>query len=152
MHEIRVEHRSDGSTVYEVPPEHEPLFFQVPLDEGRTVDIEIPPNPPVRVMDGREFPQLDAPLVLVQFEVVAQDCRRGWFPLGGEHYDYEAYFGDSESALVFERAKGDVGVWTRGPGDLQLQRSGTFPVYVVTRAKRDSGVMKESVTRIQAEF
>lgn len=87
-------------------------------------------------MDGREFPQLDVPLVLVQFEVVAQDWRRGWFPLGGGHYDDELYFGEPESTLVFERPEGDdVCVWGSGPYDLSMERTGTFPLYVVIRPR-----------------
>lgn len=129
---ICVEYRSDGATAYEILPEHESPF-RVPLGEGRSVDIEIPPNPPIRVLDGQEFPQLDVPLVLVQFEVVARDWRRGWFPLGGKHYDSELYFGEPESTLVFERPNGDVCVWGNGSCDLSMERTGTFPLYVVVR-------------------
>lgn len=130
---IRAEHQLDGSVVYEVSPSHEPPTFRVPVGDRRVVDIEIPPSPSIRVVDGKEFPQLDVPFVLVQFEVVAQDWRRGWFPLGGEHYSDEMHFGDEESTLVFERASGEVRVWSDGPGDLALERTGTFPLYVRVR-------------------
>lgn len=129
-----VEERSDGSVAYELLASYEGTF-RVPLGPERTVDIEIPPNPPIRVMDGREFSQLDAPFVLVQFEVVAQDWRRGWFPLGGDHYDSELEFGEPESTLVFEQPDGGVCVWGDGPYDLEMERTGTFPLYVVVRER-----------------
>lgn len=132
-HSIRIERQPDGSILYEVPPDHEPPSFKIPVGEGRVVDIELPPNPPIRVVDGREFPQLDVPFVLVQFEVVTRDWRRGWFPLGGEHYEDEMHLGDEESTLVFERPSGEVRLWSNGPEDLRLERTGTFPVYVRVR-------------------
>ncbi|MGH9644259.1 MAG: hypothetical protein ACRD3Q_17785 [Terriglobales bacterium] len=135
---IRVEHRPDGSVSYEVLPGHE-LPFRVPLGEDRIVDIEIPPNPAIRVLDGRKFPQLDVPLVLVQFEVVARDWRKGWCPIGGSHYDSELYLGEPESTLVFERpGNGEVCVWGDSPDDLQLENAGAFPLYVVVRSPADA--------------
>jgi hypothetical protein len=133
---VQVERRSDGTTVYDVSPNQEGTL-EVPLGEGR-IDIEIPPNPTIRVLDGREVPQLEAPLVLVQFEVVAQDWRRGWCPVGGEHYEREYISDPTEPDLVLDQLDGFVSIWAYQGERIDIERTGTFPLYVTVR-KHDTG-------------
>lgn len=130
---LGIERRVDGALAFEIPEKHGPV--SVPLSPEYTVEIEIPPNPTVRVFDGREFPQLDVALVLAQPEVVKQDPRRGWFPIGGDHYDSELEFGEPESTLVFERSSGEVCVWGETSSRLDIERTGAFPLFVVVRPK-----------------
>lgn len=71
-------HISEGSKQIEIRPDFKyPIEIQLGTDSSERRRLFL--------IHGRECPQLGADYILLQPEVVAEDPRRGWLPVGGVH-------------------------------------------------------------------
>jgi hypothetical protein len=125
-----VETVDEGTRRYEVSRTGESPSLSVPLSPEVEVLIELPRTPEILVYAGREVPQLGAPYLLVQPEIVANDWRQGWVPMGGE-WPTELYLREQETLSIGE-LDGDPVIWINH-NQLEVEQTGTFQMYVVLR-------------------
>lgn len=118
---------------YEVSRTGELPSFSVPLSSEVELRIELPSTPEILVCAGREVPQLGAPYLLVQPEIVAGDWRRGWVPVGGD-WPTELYLREQESLSIDEQLDGDPVIWITN-NRFEAEQTGTFKMYVILKRK-----------------
>lgn len=127
-----VETLSDGRLRYEVSRTGELPSLTVAMWRGVEVHIELPDTPDIQIVRGENVPQLDALYVLAQPDVIAEDWRRGWIPVGG-HWPDEIYLREQERLRLGE-LDGDPVMWGY-PNHLEFEQTGSFPMHIVVRAK-----------------
>jgi hypothetical protein len=127
-----VETLSDGTLRYEVSRSGELPSLSVRMWSGVEVRIELPNTAEIEVVRGELIPQLDALYVLTQPDVMSQDWRQGWVPVGGRWPD-EIYLREQESLQLGE-LDGDPEMWGF-PDRLEFEQAGSFPMHIAVRSK-----------------
>jgi hypothetical protein len=122
-----VERLAEKRWRYEVARTGELPSLSVDMRPGIEIQIELPDTPVIHVVRGGEVPQLEAQYILVQQEVVAENWRRGWTPIGG-WWDSEVYLRE-RNELQLGALDGDPVVWGY-PRYLSFEQTGSFSMHV----------------------
>ncbi len=125
-----VETLADGSRRYEVARDGALPNLSVSMWPEVQVTVELPNTAEIEVVRGELVPQVGALYVLSQPDVIAEDWRRGWIPVGGR-WPNEVYLREQES-LRLGKLDGDPVMWAY-PSRLEFEQTGSFPMHIVVR-------------------
>lgn len=113
---------------YEVSQTGESPALAVSMWPEIEVRIELPGAPEIQVVRGCDVPQVSALYLLVQPEVVADDWRCGWSPVGGE-WPSEVHLREQIGLCLGDLDVAPV-MWAFADR-LEFEKSGSLPMHIV---------------------
>lgn len=125
---MRVETLTERRYLFGIAQEHSQPFEIPRPTQGVSVEIHVPPSPPIIVEDGSKYPELQASLVLRQ-PTLNGSPEEGWLPLGGM---FEAEASIRDGSLRLYDFDGDLRFHAAGDV-LEVRRDRAFPLTVVVR-------------------